>query len=548
MGSPHSKPPQGGAYSRRFTGFTGLFFDEFAPNSAWIREIATVRLPPLNSAGAIVVRGEWRPDPEARDIEKTLPNLYARFEGAESVSPSKPVPGPWQVRLQAPDAAAEEGSTLHFELLGVGATNLLAWAGRITGLPFLQRFRKQRINRQLRILSIETSEGEIIYDFSRRDSPYSSEFARRHTQLGMNVVGFITADLGIGESARGMIRAADAASIGVCAVPLKLHCKNRLGDLTYSARLTDENAQPVNVIHIDPPAARDIDHHHGKAFRSGKYNIGYFAWELTEFPNAWTGSFDYFDEIWCPSDFAREAIAAKSPVPVLTMPHCIAFDRPKEPLSELRALFGLPGDAFLFLCLFDLNSYAERKNPRAAIDAFRSARAANSRLVIKVQNAESNPTEFAELKAQVADLPDVLLLAGTYSRSEVYALEAACDAFVSLHRSEGFGFAVAECMYLGKPVISTDWSATREFVNPSNGCPVPARLVALERSHGPYAKGSLWADPDIEVAAEWMRRLSADRALGASLGAAARRTIETDYSPKAIGQRYRRRLEAIACF
>jgi glycosyltransferase involved in cell wall biosynthesis len=119
---------------------------------------------------------------------------------------------------------------------------------------------------------------------------------------------------------------------------------------------------------------------------------------------------------------------------------------------------------------------------------------------------------------------------------------------VSLHRSEGFGLAVAEAMYLGKPVISTDWSATSEFVNASNGCPVRAPLVTLERNHGPYAKGSTWADPDPAHAAEPMRRLFADPALCARLGAAARATIESRFSPAAIGTRYRRRLEVIATF
>jgi glycosyltransferase involved in cell wall biosynthesis len=119
---------------------------------------------------------------------------------------------------------------------------------------------------------------------------------------------------------------------------------------------------------------------------------------------------------------------------------------------------------------------------------------------------------------------------------------------VSLHRSEGFGLAVAEAMYLGKPVISTDWSATSEFVNASNGCPVRAPLVMLDRNHGPYAKGSTWADPDPAHAAEYMRRLFLDPALGAALGAAARTTIESRFSPAAIGTRYRRRLEVIATF
>src|SRR3954463_11057233 len=88
------------------------------------------------------------------------------------------------------------------------------------------------------------------------------------------------------------------------------------------------------------------------------------------------------------------------------------------------------------------------------------------------------------------------LIGGTLKREEIYALEAACDCFVSLHRSEGFGLAVAECMYLGKPVISTNWSATAEFVDETNGCPVRAPLVTLAENHGPYAKGSTWANPD----------------------------------------------------
>jgi glycosyltransferase involved in cell wall biosynthesis len=338
-------------------------------------------------------------------------------------------------------------------------------------------------------------------------------------------------------------------------VPLKLNCKNRQGDQTFAARLREDNPHGVNVIHLDPPASRDIDHHHGKAFRAGKYNIAYFAWELPEYPDTWVPAFDYYDEVWCPSDFTAAAIAIKSPLPVLTMPHAITVTPPAGTTAQLRARFNLPPEKFLFLTLFDLNSYSARKNPRAAIEAFRRSglvRAAGASgsagLVIKVQNVVGNEADFATLQASVADLPGTVLLTETLSRADIYALEAACDCFVSLHRSEGFGLAVAESMALGKPVISTDWSATAEFVTPENGCPVRAKLVTLEQNHGPYPKGATWADPDPEHAAEWMRRLFADRALGARLGAAARETIATRFAPAVIGARYRRRLESIATF
>ena len=173
---------------------------------------------------------------------------------------------------------------------------------------------------------------------------------------------------------------------------------------------------------------------------------------------------------------------------------------------------------------------------------------AGAALVIKVQNVAGNEAAFAALQTSLADLPGTVLLTATLSRADIYALEAACDCFVSLHRSEGFGLAVAEAMYLGKPVIATDWSATAEFVDASNGCPVRAPLVTLDRNHGPYGKGSTWADPDPAHAAEHMRRLFADPTLCATLGAAARATIEARFSPAVIGARYRRRLEAIATF
>jgi glycosyltransferase involved in cell wall biosynthesis len=306
----------------------------------------------------------------------------------------------------------------------------------------------------------------------------------------------------------------------------------------------------VNVIHVDPPGAADVDHHHGSRFREGKYNVGYFAWELPEFPDAWLPYCDLFDEIWTPSDFTREAISMKCPRPVLTMPHAIAFQRPGQPRDALRGRFGLPGDLFLFLSLFDLNSYAARKNPGAAIRAFRLSglAGAGAALVIKVQNAAANPAEFDELRGATRDLPGTVILAETLDREDIFALEAACDCFVSLHRAEGFGLAIAECMYLGKPVISTDWSAPAEYVSEGNGCPVPATLVALDRSHGPYSKGSTWAEPDEGQAAKWMRRLFAEPALAARLGAAARDTIEARFSPAVVGARYRRRLEAIATF
>ncbi|HYP17055.1 MAG TPA: glycosyltransferase [Opitutus sp.] len=535
------------AASWRRPRFAGLFFDEFASDSAWLREAACLQLSPCAGVTGLVLHGEFRPHPDARGLECSPPTLECRLNGARIATLDDLKPGLFSVAIPLSPNAAAAGPTVTLHLSGTGFTNLLAWLGRITGLGPLQRFRQQNKNRQIRILRVATTDDETVYDFAVRLCPYSMAFARRHARYEFNVVGFFTADLGVGESARCMARAAEAAGIAPALVPLKLHCKNPQSDQTYAARLQPTNPYRVNVVHIDAPASRDIDHHHGAAFRAGKYNVGYWAWELTEFPDSWVPNFAYFDEIWTPSEFSRAAIAMKSPLPVIAMPHAISFARPT---GDLRARFNLPADRFLFLFLYDLNSYSARKNPQAVIAAFRASGLAGhgAALVIKVQNAADNPEDFAALQAAVRDLPETVLIAGTLPRAEIYRLEAACDCFVSLHRSEGFGLAVAESMYLGKPVISTDWSATAEYVNADNGCPVRCQLVPIERNHGPYVKGQLWAEPDVAHAAEWMQRVFADRALAARLGAAAQATIETRFSPAAIGARYRQRLESIATF
>ena len=498
----------------------------------------------MQSVALIAIIGEVLP-PGSDGISAGTLGLEVKLDSHTVLLRQNIPAGPFRLEIAGPPQNAAAGYRIELKLLGVAASNIMAWLGRILGLSFLQPWRRQPRNRRLRIQRIEVDK-EAIYDFSNRASPYNQAIARSSLKLGLNLVGYFRAVLGIGESVRCAARSALAARLPVALVDLKLHTNNPLTDESFRGQLKTDNPHPVNVFHLDAPVARDIDHHHGESFCAGKYNIGYWAWELPEFPDGWIQYADYFDEIWAPSRFSAAAIALKVPIPVLTMPHSISFPRPE---GDFRGKFGLPPDKYLFLFLYDLNSYSERKNPGAVIEAFKRSGLAGkgAGLVIKVHNVATNPGDFERLRAAVAALPDCTLITETLAHAEVYELESACDCFVSLHRSEGFGIAVAECMFLGKPVISTDWSATAEFVLPDNGCPVRCELVTLDRSHGPYSKGQVWASPDIDHAAEWMQRLFRDRALGARVsGSAARATIEEKYSPAAIGARYRQRLEAIA--
>ncbi|MSR32448.1 MAG: glycosyltransferase [Gemmataceae bacterium] len=267
---------------------------------------------------------------------------------------------------------------------------------------------------------------------------------------------------------------------------------------------------------------------------------GVWYWEMEETPDEWADLTEGVEELWAPTTFIQKALEktltgkVAAMLPAVTLP---SF----QPLT--RAELGLPMEDFLFLFVFDLASVMERKNPLGLIRAFDMAfeNAPGTGLVIKVSRGEQHPREM-NLLLQAAKGKRVALLEGNYSREKVLALMQACDAYVSLHRSEGFGLTLAEAMLLGKPVLATDYSGNTDFLDASCSLPVNFTRVELAQDFGPYKKGWHWAEPDLADAAEKMRRLASDRQLALRLGELGRQRALKLFSNKAAGQRMLARL------
>jgi glycosyltransferase involved in cell wall biosynthesis len=119
------------------------------------------------------------------------------------------------------------------------------------------------------------------------------------------------------------------------------------------------------------------------------------------------------------------------------------------------------------------------------------------------------------------------------------------DCYVSLHRSEGFGLTLAEAMRCGKPVIATAYSGNMEFMNHENSFLVPYNLIEIEKDHGPYKKGNVWADPDIQRAAQLMLQVYEDRAAASSVASRGRDDVMTKLHPNSIGDLVRKRLASL---
>jgi glycosyltransferase involved in cell wall biosynthesis len=213
-----------------------------------------------------------------------------------------------------------------------------------------------------------------------------------------------------------------------------------------------------------------------------------------------------------------------------------------------RSFFHLPENDFLFLFMYDVNSVLERKNPMGVVRAFQAAfekYTPGIGLVIKINDHLGLGTGLAELKAAINGWENIWIINEIYSKEETNDLLSMCDVFVSLHRAEGYGLSIAEAMLLEKPVIVTGWSGNMEFTNRENACVVGYELVKIGKTHFMYDWWQYWAEPDIEEAARYMRRLYEDKEYYEKVAAVGKKTIEQTQNMERSALEIRKRIEYI---
>jgi glycosyltransferase involved in cell wall biosynthesis len=353
---------------------------------------------------------------------------------------------------------------------------------------------------------------------------------------------------GMGEHIRSSFRAFQAAGLNL---PLRdvygYAAKDPDLAREFDGNLVRKLSEQVNIYHMNgdevPLALATLV----QDTPQSAYNIIYPAWELSKYPAVWARHLELFDEIWAPSAFIRDCLQDAVKRPVFHMPLAceLRFTR-----FLGRRYFGIPESAFVFLFMFDLASYIERKNPLAVMDAFASLLRLKPHidacLVVKVNGVREKPEEYRKLRELCASrLERVVLIDRVLSDNEVKNLVRCSDCFVSLHRSEGFGRGMSEAMFLGKPVIATAYSGNMDFTTKDNACLVDYRLIPVQEGQYLFPQGQVWADPDLAQAAEWMEKLSGDREMCRRIGQSASRHIRDHFSYRAAGMRYRQRLEQI---
>jgi len=362
---------------------------------------------------------------------------------------------------------------------------------------------------------------------------------------GVNLVAYIRAEMALGVVARGMAAAFEAAGVEFSVINLEAGNYSLHTDRSWSRKETRRSDYDTTIVCVNPDNSFHLRTQAPLNVLGERYVIANWYWELAELPDEWLKEFEYVDEVWAASQFIADAVSRKSPVPVVRMPPVVMLS---DEAGLTRDQLSLPEDRYLFLAMFDTNSVLQRKNPLGVLRAFKAAfEATDNRvgLVMKFNNPDYRVPLLQSVREEMAGRENVFIMDRIMNRAEVTSLIKVCDCFVSLHRAEGFGLGPAEAMSLAKPAIITNWSGSVDYMTPDNSIAIDYELVKLGQDYGPYKAHQHWAEPDLDQASHWMKKLVADPSLGPRLGHQAQQTILSLYSPSTVGLQIRARLEQI---
>lgn len=365
---------------------------------------------------------------------------------------------------------------------------------------------------------------------------------RRLLQETVNVVGHFCYPSGLRVSVEAMVGA-----LGLAGLRTSLRdVRTDAWDDPHHVRFDGLESGDVTIIHVQPePFFAEVYARADLAERMPRtYRIAYWYWEFDSIPESWCVHAEQVDEVWTATEFIARGLRERLSIPVRTLFPGVML-APFQ--ARDRAYFNLAAGRFTFLFTFHMVSVMERKNPLGLIRAFKMAFRADEpvTLVLKTSFGDRHPVQMQELRDAVADFPGITIIDQVFSSDDVLSLMHACDAYISLHRSEGLGLTMAEAMLMGKPVIATGFSGNMDFMDDENSLLVSYERVKIGKPIPPYDAELEWAEPSVEHAAQLMRRIYDNPEYAREIGARGKLSAEVNLSLESAGRRMANRLAEI---
>jgi hypothetical protein len=321
---------------------------------------------------------------------------------------------------------------------------------------------------------------------------------------GFNLIGYATSPMGLGEDLRSFAAMLDYLGIPFSVVDVPTDVQ---GQVAVSWQHMTTQDYGTSVFFMAANECLRLAQANPLLFTQPNKKIGYFLWELPDFPDEDVPALMLVDHIWCPTRFVQQAFFSKSKQLTLALPLPVV----QHPGSgrDFRAELQIPKDgpstAFVCLFMFDLHSTMARKNPEAVVRVF-------------VELAKNNPSAYLILKvsrwqnmgrnalAWIPKHPQIKVIKETLKPAELSDLYQAANCYVSLHRSEGFGRTLVEALQHGLHVVSTNFSGPKDFLNDQNALLVDWTRSSVNPGDYPHLKTpSWWASPNENNALQQLR-------------------------------------------
>lgn len=397
--------------------------------------------------------------------------------------------------------------------------------------------------------SVETGL-KILIQPQRRAWPAVPGAGNNHV-FGVNLIGYAYGELGIGEDVRMAAHSMLSANIPFTIINISPGENIRQADRSVEPWVGEEPLYMFNVICLTALEHLRVYLEQGTSLFDGRYNIGYWPWELHHWPDSWKHCFNLVDEVWASSRHIERAMRAASDVTVRYMPMAVKKLTFESSKASTRAQYRLPTNDTLFVFSFDGNSYIERKNPTAIVEAFNTAfpsKTENACLVIKCMRPDGKNPNWNSIVNSARLDKRIIIIDSMLKKDEVMALYEACDCFVSLHRAEGFGRGIAEAILLNLDVIATNYGGNTEFCQAAQTELVPFELIPVKAGEYVEHQGNYWAEPNIQAAANAMRSVALKKKTKKSAQEilAREQLLQTIFSPGTIGARYKNCLTSLS--
>ena len=322
---------------------------------------------------------------------------------------------------------------------------------------------------------------------------------------GFNLIGYASSPTGLGEDLRTF-----AVLLEYLAIPFSITDlpTDSSGKISYIFKHLSQEVFATSIFFMSPMECENIAKRYPHLFTQAKTKIGYFLWELPDFPEQFLPALKLVDQIWCPTKFVQAAFMAKSKQLTLTIPLPVIQAKPKG--RHFREELGIPKEAFVALFMFDLHSTLNRKNPQGVVQAFQdfSKGKDDAFLILKINRWQGLDRSLLEW---LPNSPQIKLVTETLDLGGLADLYQSTNCYLSLHRSEGFGRTLVEALQHGLWVVATNYSGPADFLNERNSKIVNWLPQTVLKGDYPHNSFSMWADPISSEAVTALNTLYQDK-------------------------------------